>query len=141
MLGADLQCSNTGIVGTALANSCALKALYLAIPDGNGGVVAFDAAKYQGRVILQNPLPGHQGNFGRYIEGIGSFSLDMGMTKNIMIAEGKSVQVRMQASNVLNHNSPCGNAYGGGMNNCPSLAIGNTDFGVVNRNQAMGVRT
>jgi hypothetical protein len=135
IIGADPQCS-----GVAEGLNCTLQALYLALPDGNGGALGYagNEAQYASRVILQNPLPGNQGNFSRYIEGLGSFSLDMGMIKNLMITEGKSIQIRMQASNVLNHPSPCGYAYGGGMNNCPSLAIGNTDFGVVNRGLSWG---
>jgi hypothetical protein len=136
VIGADPQCGNTRIVGTWAGANCALKALYLALPDGSGGALAYtgNEAKYQGRAILQNPMPGRQGNFSRSIEGIGTFSLDMGMTKNVMITEGKSVQIRMQATNVLNHPSPCGYAlFGGGSNNCPSLSLGQTDFGTVSR--------
>jgi hypothetical protein len=146
---ADPQCNNPKIVADSLKNSCNyqpngfssyLSALYLALPDGNGGALPYagNEAKYAGRVILQNPLPGHQGNFGRFIEGVGSFSLDMGLMKDVMITEGKSVRISMQATNILNHQSPCGSAFGGGSNNCPSLGIANGAFGTVARSQQLG---
>jgi hypothetical protein len=104
VVGPDPQCSNTNIMAPAAsgssttyytASSCTLKALYLRNPDGS-----------QGQIILQNPLPGHQGNFSSYLEGIGSFNFDMGMTKNIQLMEGKSLNFRLNASNILNHPSP-----------------------------------
>jgi len=120
---ADPQCAAANSTWANYTTTCTLKALYLVNPDGS-----------QGPVILQNPAPGHQGNFSRYIEGLGSFSLDMGMTKNIMVTENKSVQVRMQATNILNHPQPCSyGGYGFGnmmMTNCPSLTVGN-NFGTV----------
>jgi len=136
IVGADPQCGNSSIVGSWAGNSCNLTALYLALPNGTGGTLAYSGneAKYQGRAILVNPMPGHQGNFSRYIDGIGTFSLDMGMRKNLMITEGKSVQIQMQATNVLNHPSPCGYAYFGGSNNCPSLSVtSGSNFGTVSR--------
>jgi hypothetical protein len=154
IVGTDPQCYTTSTyvastfttAAVGQTPTCSLRALYLAIHDGNGSTVAFDETTYKGRAILVNPMPGHQGNFSRFIEGIGSFSLDMSMSKNIMITEGKSVQVRMQATNILNHPSPCGSGFGGmnyTMGNCPSLSVsnnaggfgfgGNTPFGGVNQ--------
>jgi len=63
-------------------------------------------------VIMQNPMPGEYGNFGRNkVEGPGSFSLDMALGKTVELTEGKSIGFRMDASNILNHPSP-----GGGSN-------------------------
>jgi hypothetical protein len=63
-------------------------------------------------VIFQNPLPGEYGSFGRNtIEGPGSFSLDMALGKTVQLTEGKSIQFRVDGSNILNHPSP-----GGGSN-------------------------
>jgi len=136
----DPQCLDTNVVGTALQSLCTINALYLALPDpaapGSALAVLVNGQirpEYKGRIILQNPRPGRQGNFSRYIEGVGSFSLDMGLTKNIMITEGKSVQIRMQASNILNHQSPCGSSFGGGSSNCPNFGIGNGNFATVDR--------
>jgi len=104
IIAADPQCdTNSTVVAASLraaslfstTGSCTLSALYLRNPDGS-----------RGQIILQNSLPGHQGNFTNYIEGLGSFNLDMGMTKSIQLTEGKSLNIRMNASNILNHPSP-----------------------------------
>ncbi|MEJ2244737.1 MAG: TonB-dependent receptor [Acidobacteriota bacterium] len=68
-------------------------------------------------VIMQHPMPGEYGSFGRNrVEGIGSFSLDMAIGKTVQLTEGKSVQFRVDASNILNHPSPSGGG-GGTINN------------------------
>jgi hypothetical protein len=60
-------------------------------------------------VIFQHPLPAEYGSYGRNkIRGPGSFSLDMAMGKTFQLTEGKSIQFRVDASNVLNHPSPGG---------------------------------
>jgi hypothetical protein len=67
--------------------------------------------------ILQNPQPGMRGTLGqKTIEGIGTWSLDANVSKTFRISESKSVQVRMDATNITNHP---------GMN-APSLNITNT---------------
>jgi len=136
----DPQCTNTSIVGSGLATNCTLNALYLAIPNGDGTALAYSGneAKYAGRVILQNPLPGHQGNFGRFIEGVGDFTLNMNLMKDVMITEGKSVRISMQATNILNHQSPCGSSFGGGSSSCPTLGVTAGAFGTVARSQNYG---
>jgi len=125
IVGNDPQCSNAAVFAPSATSTtyyssttCNLKALYQAVPDGKGGVT-------QGRILLQNPLPGHQGTFGSFIEGIGSFSLDMGMTKSIMLTEGKSLNIRMNASNILNHPSPSSPSFS-------VSAYSYTGFGVTN---------
>jgi hypothetical protein len=95
----DPQCGNTKVVSAGLASSCTLKALFQAVPNGT-------ATPGQGRILLQNPMPGHQGNFSSYVEGIGTINFDMGMTKSVMLTEGKSLNFRVNASNILNHPSP-----------------------------------
>jgi hypothetical protein len=107
VVAADPQCSIISAVATTASNtgtyttSCTLQSLYLRNPDGS-----------RGQIILQNPLPGHQGSFTSYIEGIGSFSFDMGMTKSVALTEGKSLNFRVNASNILNHPSPYNPGFG-----------------------------
>jgi hypothetical protein len=139
-VGADPQCSDTGKVVAGIAGSCTLQALYMTKYNADGTPVAFSAANYAGRAVLVNPMPGHQGTFNRFVEGIGSFSLDMGLIKNLMIVEGKSVQIRVQATNILNHPAPCGTAFGGGQNACPALGLAtNTNYlGGNNATQGFG---
>jgi hypothetical protein len=68
-------------------------------------------------IVLQNPQPGMRGNLGqKTIEGVGNWSLDANISKTFRISESKSVQVRMDATNITNHP---------GMN-APSLNITNT---------------
>jgi hypothetical protein len=105
-VGADPQCSNQALLGgstnygrgqsgdTPLSNLCTLQALYFNNPDGAR------------TLVLQQPLPGHQGTFSNAIEGVGSFSLDAAMGKNIQLIEGKSINFRIDCSNLLNHPSP-----------------------------------
>jgi len=76
-----------------LRNFCTLTAI--ADPDGN--------------IILQNPLPGTQGNFGKArFYGPATWSLDMAIGKLVHIDETKSVQVRVDATNIFNHAQPAG---------------------------------
>jgi hypothetical protein len=70
-----------------------------------------------GQILLQNPQPGKAGTLGRYtMENPGQWALDMAMIKTIRVTESKSFQLRMDATNILNHPTP----------NNPSLDI-NTD--------------
>lgn len=60
-----------------------------------------------GVIVLQNPKPGTQGNLGQYnFQLPGVFRFDANLSKNIKISETKSLQFRMDASNVLNHPNP-----------------------------------
>jgi hypothetical protein len=77
----------------------------------------------QGNIILQHAVPGTLGTLGdRWIEGPGSFRFDLGASKTMRIDEKKSLQLRIDARNVLNH-PILGN---------PSLNINNaTTFGQI----------
>jgi len=87
----DPQCLNPNYVAASLALSCTLNAV----------------ADSSGRVILQTPLPGKQGTLGRNpIESIGLWTADMSVQKRIQVTEGKSVSVRLDATNVFNHPTP-----------------------------------
>jgi hypothetical protein len=61
-------------------------------------------ADLQGNFILVHAAPGTLGTLGdRWIEGPGSFRFDLGASKTMKIDETKSVQIRIDARNVLNH--------------------------------------
>jgi hypothetical protein len=61
-------------------------------------------ADSSGRIVLQNPMPGTRGNLGqRTIIGPGDWTLDGSLSKSIKITESKIVQIRFDATNVLNH--------------------------------------
>jgi hypothetical protein len=52
------------------------------------------------------PAPGTYGDLGRYnLEGPGVFQFDVALSRSFAIQEGKTVQLRAEAFNVLNHPS------------------------------------
>ncbi len=64
-------------------------------------------ADSSGRIVLQNPLPGKRGTLGqRSVIGPGSWTLDGSLSKSFRIAESKQIQLRFDATNVLNHPDP-----------------------------------
>jgi hypothetical protein len=85
-----------GNIGTngAFAANCSLEAL---------------AQASTGQILLQNALPGRRGTLGlNTIQDHGTWSLDGNMAKTFRISESKSVQLRFDATNVLNHPTPPG---------------------------------
>jgi hypothetical protein len=57
-----------------------------------------------GQVLLQNPLPGHRGTLGqKTLELPGAWAFDSAISKSIRITESKTMQFRMDATNVFNH--------------------------------------
>ena len=75
-----------------------------------------------GKIILQNAAPGQLGTLGlNPIYGPRSWSLDANLQKRIRFAESRSVTLRIDASNILNHPTP-GN---------PNLDINSGTFGEI----------
>jgi hypothetical protein len=98
----DPQCTNPSVVaatdrmGTNLQAVCDLFALASRNPDGTTG-----------ELLLQYPMPGKVGSLGRgNIYYFGQWSLDMNASKTFQLGENKSIQIRMDATNVLNHATP-----------------------------------
>ena len=98
----DPQCRDASIVGladkmgTSLQSVCTLSALAARNPDGTAG-----------EVLLKYPLPGQVGNLGRgNIKNFGQWFLDMNASKSFTLGESKSFQIRVDATNVLNHPVP-----------------------------------
>jgi hypothetical protein len=59
------------------------------------------------QVVLQNPLPGHRGTLGqRAVTTAGTWRFDANMQKAIKLAESKTLEFRIDASDVLNHAEP-----------------------------------
>jgi hypothetical protein len=85
----DPQCANANIVAASLAANCNLAAVY-------------DAKT--GQPLLVHPLPGKSGTLGRYpLRGVTQPAFDMNASKSFRLTESKSVQFRIDASNVFNH--------------------------------------
>jgi len=58
-------------------------------------------------IILQNPQPGTRGNVGlNTIEGAGTWTADMALTKSFTVRETLKGTVRVDARNVFNHPTP-----------------------------------
>jgi hypothetical protein len=67
-----------------------------------------------GKIILANPTPGVLGSLGSYyLNGPGSFGLDMNLIKRVRIDEDRSFEMRATAINILN---------------CPQWGNPNTDI-------------
>jgi hypothetical protein len=79
-------------------------------------------ADSSGRVVLQNAQPGKQGTLGQQtIIGPGSWTMDGSLSKSFNITETKQVQLRFDATNVLNHPQP----------NNPTFSINSLNFGTI----------
>jgi len=94
----DPQCQTTNVTdkngfNLFTNNSCTLDALALQNPDGSAG-----------QIVLQHPLSGHRGTLGRNTIVLpGTWQFDANLSKSFRISESKSLQFRMDATNVLNH--------------------------------------
>ncbi len=88
--------------------------------QGRSGLLAITDAN--GKLLLVNPSPGTLGTLApAYIEGPGSFRFDVNLVKRIRLMEGKNIELRATALNVLNH--PIWNN--------PNTDINSTNFGVI----------
>jgi hypothetical protein len=77
------------------------------------------AVAVDGNIVLQNAQPGSRGNIGvNTMEGPGLWSLDGALSKAFKISETKRIQFRMDATNILNHATPCAPVQ------CPGNALG-----------------
>jgi len=120
----DPQCSAV----TALQNlnggatlRCTLQALAMAVPTGTPGAVdrVFnDGVTRPSVIVLQNPQPGKRGTFGQAkIFGLGTYRFDATLSKTFKVTEAKSVQLRLDGQNILNHPQPA----------APSFAVNSTN--------------
>jgi hypothetical protein len=95
---------------------------------GNNSCQLDALADENGNIVLQHPAPGRRGNLGQNtIEYPGTWKLDANMSKTFRLTESKSLQLRFDATNVLNHpNIPTTG------NSAPTLDINsNTAFGII----------
>ena len=110
----DPQCDNvTPLQGTRIA--CTLQA----VEDSSG------------RILLQHSKPGRLGNLGdNWITGPGQLGFDLSASKRVRITETKTIQVRVDAHNVLNH-PILGN---------PNLNVNSPNFGQMIGSEVLGNR-
>jgi hypothetical protein len=89
-------------------------------------------ADSSGNIVLQNPLPGQRGTLGqRTITNPGSWRLDGSLGKSFQISESKQLQIRFDATNILNHPDPFIPNPGFGQQQTPVLNINSDDFGTI----------
>jgi len=98
----------------------------MAVPAGTSGAVdrTFeDGVTRPSIVVLQHPEPGKKGNLGNStVVGLGSWRFDANLSKTFRIDESKSLALRIDMQNVLNHPQPT----------APSLSItGGANFGQI----------
>ena len=72
--------------------NCGLNAIALKNPDGTVG-----------EIVLQNPTPGRMGNAPFTLEAPGKWKFDANISKTFRLSETKSLQIRVDMENVLNH--------------------------------------
>jgi hypothetical protein len=131
---ADPQCDTVtplnnlnGLSSATPAARCTLRALAYIVPDGTPGAIAVTdtiavtnpaypdqpsntinvTRTRSGVIVLQHPQPGTRGTLGQNtMRQIGNFALDTSLSKQFRITESKSIQVRIDTTNVLNHPTP-----------------------------------
>ena len=59
-----------------------------------------------GQIVLRNPFPGERGMSMNTAESPGRWRFDANLAKAIKVSETKTVQLRLDARNVLNHPEP-----------------------------------
>jgi hypothetical protein len=112
---ADPQCANqvgaTDSMGFNLQTSCTLMGLAKVVPAGTPGSFALsplpDGTVPYGIAVLQNSQPGTQGNQGaRMLRLPGRWFFDANISKTFRVTESKTIQIRFDANNILNHPNP-----------------------------------
>jgi hypothetical protein len=118
----DPQCDVGGLLDTT-------DAMGFNIRRDNGTCPLRAIATPSGQIVLQNPLPGKRGTLGqRSVMGPGSWSLDGSLSKSFRVSESKQVQLRFDATNLLNHPTPF---TATGNNTTPEFSINDLDFGTI----------
>jgi hypothetical protein len=107
----DPQCATvTPLQGLNANNRCTLSAVAMAVDASSPGAVNRVFPDGQTRpsvVVLQHPQPGRKGTLGNNaVVGLGTWRFDANLGKTFQLTESKSLQVRFDAQNVLNHPQP-----------------------------------
>jgi hypothetical protein len=101
----DPQCQGVTTKDGLQAN-CSLVGLAQVASQGTAGAVPINATQF-GVPLLQNPTPGTQGNLGNLtMATFPRWALDGNLSKTVQISESKSIQIRFDATNILNHATP-----------------------------------
>src|SRR6185295_5549335 len=107
--------------------NCGLNAVAQAVAPGTPGSVVVGNQTVQ--YLLINPQPGKQGNLGlTTVESPGIYRFDANLGKTFRIDEQRSIQVRVDATNVLNHPQI----------GTPTYSINSANFGLVTTDKVGG---
>jgi len=103
----DPQCTNNvGVadsMGLNLQTNCTLNALALVVPAGTTGAILLPGGQY-GLPLLQQAQPGTRGTLApNTMHTVSRWDLNANASKTFRITESKSIQIRADANNVLNH--------------------------------------
>ena len=119
----DPQCAVGGLLDTTDAMGFNIRR------DVGGGCPLRAIANSSGQILLQNALPGRRGTLGQRTMSLpGIWRLDGSLSKSFRVTETKALQIRFDATNILNHPDP----FATGMNATPELSINDLDFGTMN---------
>jgi hypothetical protein len=107
----DPQCATvTPLQGLNANNRCTLSGVAMAVEASAPGAVNRVFPDGQTRpsvIVLQHPQPGRRGTLGNNsVVGLGTWRFDANLGKTFQITESKSLQIRFDAQNVLNHPQP-----------------------------------
>ena len=94
-------------------------------------------------IVLQNAQPGTRGSLGvGTVEGPAMWGLDGAVSKAFRIDERRKLQIRFDATNILNHAQPCSPGFCAGFNTRgTNLALNNpSNFGLVGVKTLMAPR-
>jgi hypothetical protein len=101
----DPQCASV-TTSDNLRASCTLRGLALVVPQGTPGSMLLSNGTY-GIPVLENPQPGTQGNLGAAtMSSFPKWRLDGNLSKTFQVSESKSLQLRIDATNIFNHPTP-----------------------------------
>jgi hypothetical protein len=124
----DPQCADTStIVGTDnqgfnFGGTCNMNALAKIVPAGTPDSFILPNNVDSAVLVLVNPRPGEVGTLGsRSLDYWGQFSLDANISKSFRLTESKSLAMRVDTINVLNHPQP----------GIPNYTVGTGTFGAI----------
>jgi hypothetical protein len=105
---ASVQSSDPG--GFNLNANCTLRGLAKVVPQGTPGAILVNSAtNTYGIPLLENPRPGQQGNLGsNTMRSFPKWRLDGNLSKSFQVRESIQAQLRIDATNILNHPTPAG---------------------------------
>jgi hypothetical protein len=87
-----------------------------------------------GNFVLVHPAPGKQGNLGlNRLTNVMRWNVDMSVAKSVSVGEGRSVRIRMDATNIFNHPLASGTLGSSGTRivfpTSPAVSINSGTFG------------